>query len=113
MKRILLAVLLSLVPGLGQVYNREIKKGAFLFLISGTILFAPVIWLILRISPHIPNPKEQPLTPQMLQGEAEQIIRENSHILNLLSFAFLGVWAYAITQAYFKAKELSEQENEE
>lgn len=112
MKRIIFAVLLSLIPGLGQVYNGERKRGALLFFISGMFLFAPVLWLILRISPNLPNPKEQPLTPQMIQLEAEKIIRENSHILNLMSFAFLGVWAYAITQAYFKAKELSDQETE-
>lgn len=112
MKRVIFAVLFSLIPGMGQIYNRETKKGLLLFFISVTLLFLPVIWLISEVAPQLPDPKEQAVNPQLIHASAEKFIKENSHILNILSFTFLGIWAYAITQAYFKAKELSAQETE-
>lgn len=114
MKKIIISVLLSLLgPGLGQIYNGEKKKGVWLLIVAIALFLLPSFWLVVKIVPLLPDSDQEIITPQMVQTAAEGIIKENSHLLNILTFVFLGVWAYAITQAYFKAKELSEKENEQ
>ena len=106
MKRIVIAVLLSLVgPGLGQFYNRDFKKGILLLIVSAIILLTPAFWIIAKVAPLLPDPQKQMITQPMIQSAMIHVIQENKHSLNLVTFVFLGVWAYSITQAYFKAKE--------
>ncbi len=64
-----------------------------------------------KVAPQLPDPKQTPITQAIVQEAAMNVIGQDKHTLNLISFAFLGLWAYAITQAYFKAKELSAAEH--
>jgi hypothetical protein len=43
-----LATVLSLIPGLGQVYNNDYKKGALMFVgaMIGSAVTAGVLWLV-------------------------------------------------------------------
>lgn len=114
MKRIVTAILLSLLgPGLGQIYNKEYKKGILLLLVSTAFFLLPLFWLVSKVTPQLPDPKQQTITQEMVQAAAMKVIGDDRHVLNLISFAFLGIWAYAITQAYFKAKELNGPEEPE
>jgi TM2 domain-containing membrane protein YozV len=47
-KNATLATLLSLIPGLGQVYNNDYKKGALMFIgaMIGSALTAGILWLV-------------------------------------------------------------------
>lgn len=111
MIRIIIAILLSFIgPGLGQFYNRDYKKGTLLLILSSALFLLPLIWLMLKVSPQLPNPKDQALSQEAIQNIVLQTVKGDMHTLNLISFAFLGIWAYAITQAYFKAKEINEKE---
>ncbi|MBI2916031.1 MAG: hypothetical protein HYY07_04150 [Elusimicrobia bacterium] len=114
MKRILLSVFLSFIgPGLGQIYNRETKKGVLLLLISSILFLMPLIWLMAQIGPEIKALGGQTPSPEWIQAKVLAAIKKDSHVLNLISFTFLGLWAYAITQAYFKAKEIKDEDKTE
>ena len=68
-----------------------------------TLLFmVPSLWLMRRAAPMLKD-----MDPLELQSVMGRIVLENKHSLNLVTFSFLGIWAYAITQAYFKARESS------
>jgi Na+/melibiose symporter-like transporter len=108
LNRIIAAVLLSfLCPGLGQYYNRQRRKGSVIVVLTTLMILLPSIWIVRNVRSMLPDPKEG-ISPEAVQFIAARIVTENKHLLNLVSFSFLGVWAYAITQAYFKAKEISE-----
>ncbi len=114
MKRIIIAILLSFIgPGLGQIYNKERKKGILLLLASSILFFLPLLWILTQIQSALPNMKTGTVPPEMVQSVAMEIITRDKHLFNLISFTFLGVWAYAITQAYFKAKEFGAKTEEE
>jgi hypothetical protein len=111
-KRILTAMFLSLIgPGLGQIYNKEYKKG-FIILLSSTILFLiPFFWIVKKVLPHLPDPSKVAITQEMLQSAIMDSMKGNSQYLNLISLLFFGIWAYSISQSYFRAKELNQLEN--
>ena len=112
MKRIVTVILLSLIgPGLGQMYNRDYKKGIALIVLSTALFLLPTIWLLRKIAPFLPDPKKEPIDMEKIQLIVLHVIGNDRHILNLITFIFLGLWAYAITQAYFKAKEINEKES--
>ena len=113
MKRIIIAVLLSLFgPGLGQLYNKDYKKGIILLVVSSLLIFVPVLWLYLKVVPELQGLDPSTLTPQRVQELTNNAVGNNKHILNLITFMFLGLWAYTITQAYFGAKEINDKEAE-
>ena len=109
MSRVAIAVILSFIcPGLGQFYNREPSKGWTITGITLILIVLPTVWLIRQISPAV-----QTADPMEIQDLLVKIVLENKHFLNLITFSFLGLWAYSITQAYFKAKEILEKEPSE
>jgi len=107
--RTAVAVLLSfLCPGLGQLYNRESRKG-WLIILSSTFLFlAPAVFLVWKVTPLLPDPAKGPFTQEMVRGAVLQALGSQRHLLSWASFLFLGIWAYSITQAYFRARELAD-----
>ncbi len=112
MKRTTIAILLSLLgPGLGQIYNKDYKKGIILIALSAALFLLPLIWIVTKVGPRLPNPKDGAITQEMVQPLILEAVGEGKHILNIISFTFIGVWAYAITQSYFKSKELNEKDH--
>lgn len=112
MKRILIAVGLSFLgPGLGQIYNKDYKKGVLLLALSTALFLLPLLWMMAKVAPLLPSPTSGPIQQSQIQEVVMAVIQRDKHTLNLISFAFLGLWAYAITQAYFRAREISEAED--
>ena len=104
MSRTVTAVVLSLLmPGLGQLYNREKGLGWAVIGVTTVLILVPSVWLVRQAAPFL-----QSADPLEIQTLMAKVVLENKHMLNLISFSFLGLWAYSITQAYFKAKEISE-----
>ena len=112
MTRIVTVVVLSfLCPGMGQYYNKDYKKGSLILVLTTLMVLLPAVWIVRATAPLLPDAASQgEISPEMIQSAATKVISENRHTLNLISFVFLGLWAYAITEAYFKAKELMEKE---
>ncbi|MDD3580007.1 MAG: hypothetical protein PHW74_03175 [Desulfobacca sp.] len=100
MKRSLVALLLSalIFPGLGQLYNRDLKKGLCLILLATagvTVIFlGGLILLNYEYAAIYPTP----LTRAVFQ---EMVMRILQHplILGALSL-FLGVWVYSVLDAF-------------
>ncbi len=82
-------------------------------MLSSTLFFLPLVWILTHIRSQIPNLKSGVVPPELVQSVAMEIIMRDKHLFNLISFTFLGVWAYAITQAYFKAKEMTSKSDED
>ena len=103
MKKALIASILSFVgPGLGQIYNREHKKGWALIGAAAVLFFLPSIWIMRSVGP-VTQGTDRLEIQQAVQNAALQ----HKHMLNIVTFVFLGLWAYSITQAYFKGREIS------
>ncbi len=106
MKKALIASLLSFLgPGLGQIYNREHKKGWLLILSAAALFIGPTLWIMKGVGPIEPGSD-----PLEVQAQVVQAAAQHKHTLNVITFVFLGLWAYSITQAYFKGRELSANE---
>lgn len=112
MKRIVVAVLLSFVgPGLGQIYNRDYKKGTIILVFSLVIFLIYMALLYIKVVPLLPDPRVEIITPEMVKTVVLSVKEKDRYLLSLTFFAFLGLWAYAISQSYFKAKEINEKEH--
>lgn len=111
MKKIVVAVLLSFVgPGLGQIYNRDYKKGTIILAATLLIFLIYLALLYVKVVPLLPDPRTQIITPELVKNAVLSIKEKDRHLLSLAFFAFLGLWAYAISESYFKAKEIHEKE---
>lgn len=113
--RMVIAILLSLLgPGLGQIYNREYRKGILLLVFTSLLFLLPFFWLIKKIAPFLPDTTNVTVQPEMFQSIAEQVIKKDPYSFKLIVVPFLlffGLWAYAIVQSFFKAQEISEKES--
>ena len=104
-KAIIASVLSFLGPGLGQIYNREHKKGWVLVGAAAVLFLLPSIWIMRSVGP-VPDGTDR----LEIQTAVQQAALQHKHMLNVVTFVFLGLWAYSITQAYFKARELAEKD---
>ena len=103
MKRAIIASVLSFLgPGLGQIYNREPKKGWAFIGSSAVLFFLPSLWIMRSV-----GPAAQSADRLEIQAAVGRAALEHKHMLNIITFVFLGLWAYSITQAYFKGRELA------
>ena len=101
MKKAIIASILSFLgPGLGQIYNREHKKGWALIGSAAVLFFLPSIWIMRSV-----GPVAQSADRLEIQRAVQDAALQHKHALNIITFVFLGLWAYSITQAYFKARE--------
>ena len=110
MKQYILSVLGSalIVPGLGQVLNRQVKKG---LLIMG-IVFVLTIGGIIKLADIIMK-----LLPQLKPGELTgEIITEKLHEIELSAIWFilvilLVIWIYSVCDAFIVGKRLENERN--
>ena len=108
MKQYILSILCSalVVPGLGQVLNRQVKKGllimgiVFIFTIGGIIKLADII---MKLIPHI--------GPGEITGE---IITKKLHeadftVIWFILAVLLVIWLYSVCDAYIVGKRLENE----
>ena len=104
---VLIPVLLSLMlgPGLGQLYNREHKKGWWLIGVSFIVFLAFSVWLSRAAFPYLPKD----LDPQSINRAVLRDIIQ-THIVEEHTFTFytyevlLGLlWVYGVVDAYLGA----------
>ena len=105
---IMAAVLSLLCPGLGQIYNREHRKGWAIIIVSTAIGLVAAAKLVPQIMARVPLVEGIPmLDPLELPKISAAVMNENRHMLFAVTYSLIGIWAYSITQAYFKGKEIS------
>ncbi|OGR90158.1 MAG: hypothetical protein A2992_01365 [Elusimicrobia bacterium RIFCSPLOWO2_01_FULL_59_12] len=95
---VLLAVLLG--PGVGQLYNKQYKKGFILIGMSVGLLLAFSIWLSRASLGYLP-PDINTINRDLLRDIIQKHIVKDHPVTFYAYEAFLGVlWAYGIVDAY-------------
>ena len=108
MATVIIPVLLSLFlgPGMGQLYNREYKKGVILILISALLLVWAVAWYYRQVQPYLPKDLTA-VDPQamtvLLKNATDQISAQAGAILSFFKAAMTVIWIYGIVDAYLVA----------
>ena len=102
-------VILTVVmgPGMGQIYNKEYKKGAYLIVVSLVVLLSAVYWLKNIIIPYLPTDitTEDPTQlTLMIQNNAHKATMDHAGIFLTYQLLLLGLWVYSIVDAYLGAK---------
>src|SRR5690242_4788697 len=95
---VFLAVLLG--PGMGQLYNKEFKKGFILILISIGLLIAFSIWLTKAAMVYLPSDINS-VDHNFLRGVIQDHIVKEHPVTFYTYEALLGIiWVYGIIDAY-------------
>ncbi len=105
MKKLILSPLCSafVTPGLGQIINRDLKKGlvimamVFLLLVWGTIEIVSIIKTFI-IDPSAGLPQSEDIMAR-LKGEA-------SGSLRYIAVAFGLLWVYSVLDAFWRGRKL-------
>jgi len=105
MATVIIPVLLCLFlgPGVGQLYNKEYKKGVLLILFSALVLAWAVFWYYHAIQPFLPADMTA-IDPQaiadLLKNAMQQVSAKGAGILFIFKAVLTLVWLYAAVDAY-------------
>ena len=112
MKKYILSTLYSalVVPGLGQIINRNLKKGitilliVFLLLVWGTIKLASIIKSLVI---------QQNITQYNSDIIMEKLKGEDLSSLLYVTAAFVIVWIYSVLDAFWTGRKMESQEKDD
>ena len=98
-------VILTLVmgPGMGQLYNKEYKKGAYLIILSLIVFLAAGYYMKNMLIPYLPTDitTEDPLElTRMMQENAHKAVGEHTGALFGYMVLLMGIWGYSVVDAY-------------
>lgn len=102
-------VLLSFVlgPGVGQLYNRQFKKGSYLIGLSLVILAGWVTWVYKALQPYLP-PNLSTVDPaaldQLVKNAVGQLSSTYGRTLWIYQGMLMVLWVYSIIDAYWVAQ---------
>ena len=105
MASVILPIVLSLFlgPGVGQLYNREFKKGWTLILVSLGLLIASMVWYFKAVQALIPTDLTT-VDPQALQPLLTKAVDEfnaqHGTSLAFLKAIMTVLWIYGVVDAY-------------
>lgn len=105
MKDYLFPILLSalVVPGAGQMYNKEKVKGVVLMVLFFLVIFGFMIRLSVSLAMLLPPGVAVP--PEQLRGLMESILEEKSGFITAFWYLTLAIWGYSILDAYLGARD--------
>ena len=101
MHRGMVAALLSAFvwPGAGQLYNRDVKKGAFLIGLTLAVAVAVIIATAAEVTRQLPADIGD-LDADLVRTLPAQVLAARSGTLLVSSLLLLLAWAYGIVDAY-------------
>lgn len=95
---VILAVLLG--PGFGQFYNKEYKKGVFLFGLGVVLLLAFSVWLSRAAMVYLPTDINT-VDRNVLKGIInDHIVKDHTVTFYTYEVLLGGLWIYGIVDAY-------------
>ena len=113
------ALSLFLGPGIGQLYNRQYKKGLYLIVVSLTVLIAWAAWCYKASLPYLPVNLTtiDPLELQtLLKKAATEVAATHAVTLFIYQAILFGLWIYGVADAVWVAgrrvKPISSDSNE-
>jgi hypothetical protein len=89
-------------PGVGQLYNRQYKKGTYLIVLSLIILTALIAWCFKAAKPYLPTDLTtvDPTALQAMTREAAKSIAQSHGRTLFIYQLLLGVlWSYSAVDA--------------
>lgn len=100
-----MAALLSavVVPGAGQVYNRQTAKGAA-FIGLSLAFFAAITVMMVRIALAAFQANPDTFDPDQTQKVVEQAVRAGSTGLTIAVWGMTVVWVWSVVDAYLVAR---------
>ena len=98
-------VILTLVmgPGMGQLYNKDYKKAAYLILISVFLFIGMSVSLKNMIMPYLPTDitTEDPTElSRMIQENMHKATADHGGVLYVYGLILFVVWGYSVVDAY-------------
>lgn len=105
MKDYLFPILLSalVVPGAGQMYNKEKVKGVVLMVLFFLVIFGFMITLSVSMAALLPP--DLTVSPEQVRGLVEGIMEEKSGFITTFWYLTLAIWGYGILDAYLGARD--------
>ena len=106
MKDYLFPILLSalVVPGAGQIYNKEKVKGVVLMILFLLVIFGFMITLSVSLAALLPP--DMAVSPEQVRDLVEGIVEERSGFITAFWYLTLAIWGYGILDAYLGARDL-------
>jgi hypothetical protein len=98
---VLLAVLLG--PGMGQLYNKEYKKGAVLIVVSVGLLLAFSVWLSRAAYGYLPTNFETVDRALLRTIIQTHIVADHPMTFYTYEVLLAALWVYGIIDAYVGA----------
>ncbi len=97
MKKYILAPLCSafIVPGLGQIVNQDLKKGAFILCAVFLLFIAATVKMVFIVKSMVSQPGISAVTPPMLIGRID---------LSVIMVPFIVLWLYSVADAFLKGR---------
>jgi hypothetical protein len=108
MASIIIPVLLCLLlgPGVGQLYNKEFKKGTIMIVFSALILAWSIFWYYKAIQPFLPSDMttvDPAAMPELLKNAMQQVATKGPGMLFFFKAALTLLWLYGVVDAYLVA----------
>ena len=106
---VFIAVVLSLFlgPGMGQLYNRDFKKGGYLIAVSLVVVLSAAVWCFKASQPFLPvdlSTVDPSALQEMLRKAATEVAAAHGHTLLTYQIILLGLWLYSAVDAAIVAK---------
>jgi len=103
---IVIPVLLSLIlgPGIGQLYNKEYKKGAYLVGLSLLVLVGAIAWFLKAMRPDLPADFTQidhDALQVLMRNAVNHVVADQGGTLDVYKAILMVIWIYSIIDAYF------------
>ena len=107
MKDYLFPILLSalVVPGAGQIYNKEKVKGLILMALFLLVFLGFAITVSVSLAALLPP--TMVVTPEQMRGMVENVMEERSGFMTTFVYLTVAIWGYGILDAYLGARDLA------
>jgi hypothetical protein len=108
MKKYVLSTLCSafVVPGMGQILNRDLKKGGILMGSVFVLIVAAAVKVALIVKHMVEAGK---IRPDHSATILERLDGEDFSALWVLVIAFTLIWLYSVADAYLRGRKLEQQ----
>lgn len=105
MKEVLFPVLLSalVIPGAGQLYNKEKAKGWVLMLLTAAVtlsFFFGLTAAVARVLPATPSI----LSTEEIKAIVTRVMTEHETFVSSFGWLTTGIWVYSVLDAYWGAR---------
>ena len=104
-KKIIIAVLFSglIGPGIGQIYNRDFKKG--LMLIGFTFLIIILFFNAVTKASLNMLPPGAEINLETIQEIQQKLYQKHPAPFHMFNIIMISLWVYGIADAYYVAKQ--------